>query len=538
MFSIDQNCHSLWDTLPKLQALGRRGLSVRHFIEDVDVAFTAVGATQDSAMRFERERYYGSGGADWGAAVFYSDFLGRLPVDVRSWETYTGLKIAALARQLSATVDDLYDRYSPSDNWQLIGPSYAGDRQHHRLIGDLAVSELADHLHEMLRLGERDMLARFPAAESQQRIAVWLADERARLDDLISEHADGALVDLYGHWLGGYLDGEPNVELDVTSALLAVDGDPAGDALLNLFISHYARTAELYNQAMAESNTGLHPLDTKRGELPFFASTIYHGRQVRMEVVLAGDAVQIGDEHFPLDAGRLPVDALKAAGVTCLTGKAALLILQARACGGGTPLVVPYRGSPYMPAVHALHRRLEADGLLVRPIGPLMRIKFSLLDRMSAVDTPIALPDHLAAAFGRAELPASEFAAEWRNVAGEAGNRLRQFESPAGRHQWQRHAMAATFDAIAAINTRRRQLAQTDPKSAEIRDLSHRVRQLEHDISRRTLDQIALDYQVANVDFWDSRGALYPWCVALGDEAFYEHVLDSAELYEEPHQEN
>ena len=107
MFSIDQNCHSLWDALPKLQAVARSGGTVRHFIEDIDVAFTAVGSSPvdsaghgDGSLRLAMERYYGSGGADWGAALFYSEFLGRLPVDVRQWDSLTGLTTAALARRL------------------------------------------------------------------------------------------------------------------------------------------------------------------------------------------------------------------------------------------------------------------------------------------------------------------------------------------------------------------------------------------------------------------------------------------------------
>ena len=39
MFSIDQNCHSLWDVVPKLHALAAHGHRVAHFMEDVDAAF-------------------------------------------------------------------------------------------------------------------------------------------------------------------------------------------------------------------------------------------------------------------------------------------------------------------------------------------------------------------------------------------------------------------------------------------------------------------------------------------------------------------
>ncbi|MGB2824768.1 MAG: hypothetical protein WBF17_27600, partial [Phycisphaerae bacterium] len=73
MFSIDQNCHSLWDALPKLHALARRGRRVMHFNEDIDSAFTSLGSRIDADdLRLARERFHHSGGADWGAALFYT----------------------------------------------------------------------------------------------------------------------------------------------------------------------------------------------------------------------------------------------------------------------------------------------------------------------------------------------------------------------------------------------------------------------------------------------------------------------------------
>ena len=93
MFSIDQNCHSLWDVVPKLQALARRGVAVRHFVEDIDVAFTQMGAGPDGGeLRLARERFYRSGGGDWGAALFYADFLGAQPTEIREWEKWTGMR--------------------------------------------------------------------------------------------------------------------------------------------------------------------------------------------------------------------------------------------------------------------------------------------------------------------------------------------------------------------------------------------------------------------------------------------------------------
>ena len=76
--SIDQNCASFWDTIPKLDALRRKGIDVSHYVEDVDIAFAARGAEVDQPdLRLAMENVYPGGGQDWGAGLFYSDFLGR-----------------------------------------------------------------------------------------------------------------------------------------------------------------------------------------------------------------------------------------------------------------------------------------------------------------------------------------------------------------------------------------------------------------------------------------------------------------------------
>lgn len=533
MFSIDQNCHSLWDALPKCQAVARKGHSVRHFIEDIDVAFAAVGCAPEGPLHFAMERFYGSGGADWGAALFYSDFLGRQPADIRTWEAYTGMTTAALARRLDATVDELYDRYSPGDNWQLIGPSYAGDRDHHRLIADLSVAELHDLLIEMMDRADQDLRNRFPSADAQQRITDWFAAERTGLQELMARHSAGRLPALYHDWMNGYLAAEPGVELARASELFALGADPAATGLLDLFVNRYDDAAAIYNQAMVDSQTGLHELDTQAGELPFFATVDHAGHHARTQVFLDDGVLRIGDRDFPLAKGHLPIDAMKVAGIGALAGKAALLILQARISDGGTGLVLPFHGSSYMPAAHALHRGLREAGLLTYPLGPLMRVRFYLLDRLVELDTPIALPAHLVSAFGCSELPASTLARTWQEVATEAAARLDQFTTEPGRHAWQREALTSTFGRIDLLHDQRRDLAKIDPKSPELRELSHRARQLETDLIQRTLDQVALDCQVAQIDFWDSRGAILPWCVAAGGQAFYDAVVARAELYEE-----
>ncbi|MBQ6471809.1 MAG: hypothetical protein IJJ33_07490, partial [Victivallales bacterium] len=81
--SIDQNSNGLWDTVPKLAALSAHGMAGTHYLEDVDAAFTRRGAHPGEPPSLLPERFYRGGGSDWGAALFYTDLLGRQPWDLQ-----------------------------------------------------------------------------------------------------------------------------------------------------------------------------------------------------------------------------------------------------------------------------------------------------------------------------------------------------------------------------------------------------------------------------------------------------------------------
>ncbi len=533
--SIDQNCHSLWDAVPKCQVLSRRGEPVRHFVEDIDVAFTAIGSQAGGDRpRLARERWHHSGAADWGAALFYCGFLGRLPVDLRWWEPLVGMKTAALARQLGQTVEDLYDKYSPADNWQLIAPSYVGDRRHHRIIADISVAEAAEPLRQLMDIARADMLERFPQRAAQERIGDWFAVEGRRVADLLAEHAGGKLVNLYRAWTGQVV-GE-SVELGLASSLAGLSADAPAAALLEMFCRDYDQAAELYNDSLRRTPAAPSPLDTAAGELPFFAAMNHQGRSVRVNVRLADGGIRIADEHFPLRNGRVPLDELRAAGVWGLSGKAVMLAIQVRWGPDGAELALPYRGSSYMPAAQHLAARLVEEGLLTGEVRPLVRVRFHLLDRLGRLDTILRLPEHLAACFGAVEVPASRLAAEYGELARQAAERLEGFGSDDGRRQWQRENCPALAAEADRLDARRRELAARDPKSPAIREVWKQLKAVQTDLLAATLSQIATDWHMRDIDYWDSRGAIWPWCVAAGGKEFYNHVVAEAEVYREPAQ--
>ncbi len=537
MFSIDQNCHSLWDVLPKLQAIGMQGCRVTHFVEDIDVAFTSVGSDIQPLLQEQfavaRERFYAGGGQDWGAALFYSEFLGRLPLDVKRLEPYLGMKLSTLARQIGRTLDDIYDEFSPGDNWQLIGPSYVGDRLHHRLIGDLTAAQVEPFLREIFSLAERDLKAKFPQADSQKRLAEWFARERKLMERLFARHAGGRLVNIYRSWLEEYATDW--ISVDMTSSLLATGADPMRTALLELFTTHYHTASELYNRAILEADVGLRPLNTDENELPFFAVVEHAGHLTRTPVFLRDGHIAVGETIFRLtDTGCLPTAELADAGIKCLAGKAALLVLQACIGPGGNPLAMPHNGSLYMPAAEKLAGKLAARRLLPGKLHPVVRVRFNLLDAMKLADTAIRLPDYLAAAFGADELPAKKFADSYRDLVADAGKRLENFCNADFRIDWQRKSHPDIASELDELDAARRRLAKTAPKSQQIRQMSHRVRHLQAKMLESLLRQVVSDWHISNAGYWDSRGPIWPVSVALGGEGFYNQLLAAAEITHEP----
>jgi len=530
--SIDQNSHSLWDTVPKLQALAANGWTGTHFVEDVDVAFTRRGAAPgDTALALAPERYYRGGTSDWGAALFYTDFLGRNPVDVTAMEPYTGWSSAALARRLECTLDELYDRYSPSDNWQLVGSSYLGDADHHRTIGDLGVAETAPFLAALLEHAERNMLDTFPEADAQQRVRQWFADERDSVKELTAQLGDGRLVDLYQAWLRRHVTGNVGLTSDFFAPR---EPDAPRFRLLSEFIRNYDHAAVLYNDAIAETGVGLTPLRSRDGELPFFLATTSDGRHTRSPAWLRDGAIVSGDNVFtPSADGALPLEEMRGRGVTAVTGKALLLVLQARLIPGGGPVAVPYNGSLYMPAAHRLEAKLRENGFLPWELAPLVRVKLNVIDQWHGVHTRIRLPAHLASVFGAAELAACDFAEAAPGVVRSARSELDELESKAGRQAIMQTCAAAEFAERQSLDGERRELARdpaTRPRAGELWD---RIKGLDRRMLERLVDRVLRNLHVVDLDYWNSRGAILPWSIALGGEALYHHTIANAEIYPE-----
>ena len=283
----------------------------------------------------------------------------------------------------------------------------------------------------------------------------------------------------------------------------------------------------------ASASTGSTPT---AGELPFYAVHEYNGRHVRTGVHLDGRRIRVADREFTLGPeGQLPIDDLRGSGIECLVGKAILLLAQVRVGPEGRPLALPHLGSLYSPAAHGLSRRLEAAGLLPEPLHPILRVRLRLLDRMGDLRTTIQMPTHLVDAFGHDEVSSADFSANYRSVIGKARERLESLRDDRLREEWLTRTLPVETHAIAGLEARKRDVAQLDPKNPEIRILWKRIRQLRAARLNHLMSRISRDLQTLEMEYWDSRGGILPWCVALGGRGFYEHVLARAEVVEETH---
>jgi hypothetical protein len=90
------------------------------------------------------------------------------------------------------------------------------------------------------------------------------------------------------------------------------------------------------------------------------------------------------------------------------------------------------KASGYTRLTQKMNAQMRASGIALE-LHPLLRLEYSTWDALQNVETPFVLPPHLARAFGRETIEASEFAARWKTVCDEqdaARERLKMCRSP------------------------------------------------------------------------------------------------------------
>lgn len=516
MISIDQNSNSLWDTLPKLQALEKAGIKFTHCVEDIDVAFTRVGAHSDQ-LELTLEQYYPNGNLDWGASLFYMNFLGRCPLNLNDLTKYTGETPAHTAKKLHISLEELYAKYSVADNWQLTAPSYIdSSKQAHRLLGDLSTTETIAFINELFDKAENDLLNCFPENSPQERIKQWFSQERQLFAELGKTHK--TLADLYQSWLQSYFNKKCIIKTSQHNLL-----SDESVKMLKKVVKNYELFVKIYNESIEESGVELSKIDAETGDLPFFAIYEKNGHLVRSTIRLENsDELIAGELRFTVDE---LIDNVKE-----ISGKALLLVIIARLQKTGTALALPLNGSLYTPAAVVLAEKMKENGFIDEELHPIKRVRFNFLESLEKSQVLIKLPEYLNHFFPKT-IKAGEFAKQLPGIVKMCRNTLNDLkDNPKNVFQsW----LPERFQKIAHLKDLKNQYGRDPEKRHLCSGIWKEVKELEREFYETCYQRLIDTVHTSEIEYWNSRGALLPWSIALGGEGFYNELISGAEIFSE-----
>lgn len=189
--------------------------------------------------------------------------------------------------------------------------------------------------------------------------------------------------------------------------------------LLGLFLD--PATAEQARNAYNEAVRGapMYALeDFGAGAVPFDLCVPGRGRGTLF--VLDGHVVAhttprtVIEYSGQLDTPTLAHEIESQVGPDCaLVGKA---VTMAAMMAREFVFVLNETGSAYMPRTAALVKALNRAGVAF-PTHPVVRLRYPTWDALKATDVAFALPEHLAQAFGAAQISGADFARRWRAAA-------------------------------------------------------------------------------------------------------------------------
>ncbi len=531
--SIDQNSTPLWDTLPKLQALHAHGWKGFHYIEDIDTAFTRRGAGKDTSddLLLAPEKLYRDSTSDWGAALFYTDFLGRNPCNPRDLEPHTGLSTKALARQLGLSMDQLYEQYADSDNLQLIGCSFLFNRSAHRVIGDLEVKEIMPFLRQLMESARKNLEHTFPDTQCRRRTREWFDQELSFLHHAADDEKSSPLTELYRKWLRRHLPSA--IRLQLTSDKFSALSPPG--PLLRLFLQDYDKASELYNLALKESGSELTPLKRKKGELPFFAVWHRRNRKFRTPLFLQEGRLSDNNQFWCLNRqNQPPLEEMRKHGLIAIAGKALILVLEARDPDAGAPLVLPEHGSLYMPTAYVLEKKLRQAGIIANGLHPVHRLKMNFLARLKELEgTVFRPPSYIQNRLGEKQIDLAEFASMLPEIKKQAERELQETQDPEKRKKWSQRLYPELNNQLQAMEDKRRLLAANPETRAQASELWELIKTLKTRKLKSEVQRLIDNTHISRIDYWNSRGAIMPWSIAAGGKDFYRQVLEKAEITKE-----
>jgi hypothetical protein len=145
----------------------------------------------------------------------------------------------------------------------------------------------------------------------------------------------------------------------------------------------------------------------------------------------------------------------------------------------------------------------------------------------------VRLPPYLHRAFGCAECAASTLADRFYQVRDRARHRLEQASQEEGRQRLWREWAPKQFAERDALEERRRELGRNPETRDQAPALWEQIKQLDADILAERIERLVETVHCSRLDFWNSRGAILPWAVAVAGEELYHDIVNQAEIVPE-----
>ncbi len=392
-------------------------------VHDTDY-FAKVSQRREGQKRFELLPHNDGSTRDlWSAAGEVSRLFGSETVIRRDDFVEHGTPFGRIVTSQGENAPEFVDDVSEAWGWR--GLVYTGGRD--LIVSTIPLTDVLPAVERMLSYGfegTRDSIVDSCCQAEAERVAGrllgWVREYAScHPEATLSTLYQDALPRLYSELLGS---APQNVAVDGTSSLLRLSPETAGlprfkfvDLFLNPATGHLARTA--YDEALA--GTEMYTLDRfGLGATPFDVILPSHGRGT-LRVTLR--AIHIETKQPIRIPTPRPVSSIHdlAEVLTAhfdepvtLVGKAVALISM---LSQEFIFVFNEEGSGYVGRTRQMNDRLRAAGIDL-DMRPILRLKYPTWDALEAAPITLALPDHLANAFGQRTIAAEDFSRGWRNA--------------------------------------------------------------------------------------------------------------------------
>ena len=367
----------------------------------------------------------------WSAAGEISCLFGSETVPTRQKLTANGVAFDRLARRANEDAAAFLDEHTTAWGWRALVQTDSKSR----VANDILLRDIYPALRRQLEWAFDESLQIL--GQTENAVTTQMLDW---LDAFYAEHPDASLTACYQFFtpkLWALVRGEAACPLETGSTTELLRFNKSTFALprfglVELFLNPATRETarRCYNEAV--QNSGIYQLEQfGAGALPFDVVIPGQGRGTlrlhQNNIIIETEKPQVlCSDCNPETLEQLAniLESTFGPDVT-LVGKAVTLISM---LGAEFIFVFHEKASSYTAFTQKMNQSLRAAGMELA-LHPMLRLRYSTWDSLSAAGANFTLPPHLADAFETPQISAAQLAHQWQNVCDAQDDILQQLAS-------------------------------------------------------------------------------------------------------------